>query len=151
MEEKIPQSLRGMKSLRYASGISIPLLLISYVPIAAFAVYALYDREWLAFAILMVFLAFFTYLYATTYYLLENEKDLTVRCAFFHNQRIPIASIKQIEKTNSPLSAPALSLKRMWIHAENETALISPKDRKKFLNHLKKINPEIELKGWDER
>jgi hypothetical protein len=49
-------------------------------------------------------------------------------------------------RSNSLLSAPAISLKRIAIkYGRNKTILISPKHQSEFLKQLKAINPNIEI------
>lgn len=68
------------------------------------------------------------------YKLLDNE--LQVKCGIMINKHIAYSSIKSIEKSNNPASAPALSLKRIAIAYDGGFLLISPKDRDTFINEL---------------
>ena len=61
--------------------------------------------------------------------------------------KIDIKSIKRIYVTNNPLSSPALSLDRLAVvYNTYDEILISPKERKAFVEELLKINPNIEVK-----
>ena len=61
--------------------------------------------------------------------------------------KIDIKSIKRIYATNNPLSSPALSLDRIAVvYNTYDEILISPKERKAFVEELLKINPNIEVK-----
>ena len=52
--------------------------------------------------------------------------------------------IVKIVPDKSILSAPAASLDRIGIYAKQHTPIvISPKDKKKFIDDLKSINPNI--------
>jgi hypothetical protein len=61
-------------------------------------------------------------------------------------ERIDIFKITKIEKTNSILSSPALSLDRIRIrYNKYDEVLISPKVKKEFVDELLKVNPTIEI------
>ena len=61
------------------------------------------------------------------------------------NQRL--THNKKIEKTNSILSSPALSLDRIAIKFNKfDEVYISPKEKQAFVDDLIKINPAIEIK-----
>lgn len=63
------------------------------------------------------------------------------------NSAIPIKTIRRVEETNSLLSSPAASLDRLEIvYNRYDSVLVSPKDKSGFINDLKAINPEIEVK-----
>ena len=58
--------------------------------------------------------------------------------------KVEIKSIKRIYKTRNPLSSPALSLDRIAIvYNKYDEVLISPKNKKEFVEELLKINPDI--------
>ena len=66
---------------------------------------------------------------------------------FIVNDKIEILKIRKIEKTNSILSSPALSLDRIAIfYNKYDEVYISPKDRDNFIKDLLEINPTIEIK-----
>jgi hypothetical protein len=59
---------------------------------------------------------------------------------------IPLEQIKKIRKTKNPLSSPALSLDRLEIrYGKYKMALISPADKKGFVQAIKERNTEIEI------
>ena len=68
-----------------------------------------------------------------------------MHCSFWVNRSITISSIKKIQETNNPLSAPAISLDRLEIlYNQFDSIIISPKDKTSFVSHLIKLNPKIE-------
>ncbi|MFJ7678536.1 PH domain-containing protein [Peribacillus sp. NPDC097198] len=82
------------------------------------------------------------WIWFTTYYVIERN-SLVVRSAFIH-KIIPVHEIKSIRRTLNPLSSPALSLDRLEIlYGNGKMVLISPENREKFLEELKKLNPSI--------
>jgi hypothetical protein len=65
-----------------------------------------------------------------------DDRTLTIRCGLYR-QRIEIARIESLEKSNSLLSAPALSLKRVKIvYGDGRSQLVSPRDRDGFIAAL---------------
>ena len=62
-------------------------------------------------------------------------------------KNIPIKDIKSISQTKNFIAASALSIDRLEIlyGVDFGTAIISPKDRRKFVAHLIDINPKIEM------
>ncbi len=62
--------------------------------------------------------------------------------------KIDIHSVRKIYKTHNPLSSPALSLDRIAIvYNKFDEILISPKNKKEFIEELLKINPNIEVEN----
>ena len=58
--------------------------------------------------------------------------------------KIDIKTIRKIYRTHNPLSSPALSLDRIAIvFNKYDEVLISPKEKKLFVDDLLKINPDI--------
>ncbi len=92
----------------------------------------------------LTLIAFISWLWFTTYYVLE-EKELIIRCGPIH-KRIPYREISSAHKTLNPISSPALSLKRINITYQFGMALISPKNRDEFLQELSKRCPNATIK-----
>ncbi|WP_425392944.1 PH domain-containing protein [Ekhidna sp.] len=57
--------------------------------------------------------------------------------------KIAIDEIQSVNRSYNPLSSPAASLRRMLVTFKGGEILISPKNEKKFVAHLKEINPTI--------
>ena len=103
------------------------------------------DGAWPALAIILVFVLFLLYIFKTTYYTIFDGK-LNVRSAFFINTTIYISSITKISETNTFLSAPAASLDRLEIvYNEFSSLVISPKDKKGFIEEICKQNPAVKV------
>ena len=78
-----------------------------------------------------------------TYYVIDGE-FLIVKSGIIFNKKIDINSVRSIRETKSLLSAPALSFDRLEVNWGKYTGVvISPKEKKKFIEHMTKINPEI--------
>ena len=108
------------------------------------SIVSIIEGEWIGyFGILICFLFIFFISKSTRYIIDENQ--LIIKCLFIVNNRIDISKIKKIEKTNSILSSPALSLDRIAIKFNKfDEVYISPKEKQSFVNNLLEINPEIE-------
>lgn len=110
------------------------------------SVQSMIEGDWLGYLglIVIVFIVFFVS--NTTKYII-NENKLIVKSMWIVNNKIDISEIRIIEKTNSVLSSPALSLDRLAIkYNKFDDVYISPKDKQSFINDLLDINPEIEVK-----
>jgi len=68
-------------------------------------------------------------------YTLDDE-TLRIRCGIIR-YKVPLAEIRQVEKSNALWSAPALSITRVKIITPRQTYLISPKKRDTFIADLR--------------
>ena len=108
---------------------------------------ALLEGEWIGLLGLTGVVGFILILSKTTQYII-NENQLVVKSTWIVNERIDISKITKIEKSNSILSSPALSLDRLLVrYNKYDEVLISPKEKIEFINELLKINPAIEIKN----
>lgn len=69
-------------------------------------------------------------------YTLESD-HLFIQCGIL-KKRIPYAEIRKIELSSNPLSAPALSLRRVKIFYGRTFQLVSPLERERFVEELSK-------------
>ncbi len=132
---------------RYESAVSnwlvLVLLLALGLPLSA----ALYQKEWLVGSILLLTSAFIIHLFLNTYYLIKGN-ELWVKAGLLYTIKIKIQDIKRIEKSSSLLASPALSLDRMEIfYGKWDSVLISPKNRKEFIQNLLLINNALEIQS----
>ena len=99
-----------------------------------------------AIVVLIFVLAFILYLFVSIKYTISNQ-NLNIKGGFLVNENIDISKIKKIEKTFNILASPAASLDRIEIkYGDGNSILISPKNKTEFINDVKKINPNIEIK-----
>jgi len=119
-----------------------------YVPIVGLMFYffikSIVDMQWLGLIILVAIsgLLLLPILF-NTYYAIKGTA-LNVRCGLIINTDIEIANIKSIKQTNSIISAPALSFDRIEIFYNTyDSVIISPQNKKDFVEMLKQINPAI--------
>lgn len=103
------------------------------------------EGEWIGFIGIGVVVGLILIFSKTTQYIIF-ENQLIVKSTWIVNERIDISKITKIEKTNSILSSPALSLDRLRIrYNKYDEILISPKEKKAFMDEVLKINPNIEI------
>ena len=132
-----------MKTYSTKLGLGIALFII--IIIGGVSVQMLIEKQYWSFAINIIVFVLVYFLYKTTYYTIENNM-LNVKSAFLINQDIDINTISKISETNNPMSAPAFSLDRLEVrYGKSESILISPKDKKGFIRHIKSINNKIEI------
>jgi len=89
-------------------------------------------------------------LWMKSYYLIENN-ELHIRSGLIKYPSIDVMRITGIANTRNPISAPALSLRRLEISYKykngnfSDKVLIAPEDEEGFISHLKSINKDIEV------
>jgi hypothetical protein len=103
------------------------------------------NQDWPALVITLLTGGYVTYLYTNTYYaIVDNALSISTGLG---KLTIDVAAIKSIEDTNTMLSAPALSLDRIEIfYNQYDSVVISPPDKMAFVNHLKMLNANIQIK-----
>lgn len=130
----------------YKSKIGLGIVIPVSVILGATAVLMIYQRMWVILFFVLAMLAFIIHTFVTTYYTI-TEKELKIRCGFLFNKSINVSSIKTIIETNNPLSSPAVSLDRLEIiYNKSEHIMISPKDKMAFIDHVKRLNPNVEVR-----
>lgn len=107
-------------------------------------IYPIYDgirsKEYLLSAFFLVIFSLISLLFYSIQYKIDGENLIIWRT------KIDIKTIRKVYKTNNPLSSPALSLDRIAVvYNKYDEILISPKERKQFIQELLKINPAIEV------
>lgn len=107
-------------------------------------VMAIIDKNWGGAIVLISVTIFILSFLFRTYYEVEG-KNLKIVSGFIFKKEIDIMSIRKIEKTNNPLSSPALSLKdRIEIYySKFDSVIISPERQSEFIATLKLINKNI--------
>jgi uncharacterized membrane protein YdbT with pleckstrin-like domain len=104
------------------------------------------EQDWMVFVVMIATFGLVMYLLYDTNYTI-TEGNLKVHSGFIVNKNIPIATIQSVKKTDSLMSSPASSLSdRIEVfYGNKKSVIISPKDRKEFLNELLKQNTEIKI------
>lgn len=96
-------------------------------------------------ALLVAMDAFIVWTLVGTFYVL-TDTALLVRSGPFR-WKIPLNDIQQVRPTRNPLSSPALSLDRLGIHRTRGYLMISPEDKRAFLEDLVTRTPGLVLEG----
>ncbi len=131
-----------MKTYKSKIGLSIAIPLFTILALTTALM--IWDKSTFGIIILLISILFTINMYLNTYYKIEG-KTLIVKGGFFMKTTIEIEKIKKIVKTNSILSAPALSFDRIEIfYNKYDTIILSPEHKSQFIAHLKNINPSIE-------
>jgi membrane protein YdbS with pleckstrin-like domain len=122
-------------------GIFLPPLLIAGIVISL----QVYSGNCLGSALLLPIIAFMVHLFMTTTYTIQGNA-LKVKAGFLFRRTIDITSIKKIEETRNPMSAPAASLDRLDIqYGSFDNVIVSPKDKAGFIEALCALNPAIKV------
>lgn len=109
------------------------------------------EPSWIGVVILLPVILFVVHMFMTTNYTIDSDK-LTIKCGFLYNKTIDIKTIKKITETNNPLSSPATSLDRLEInYGKFDTVIISPKQKREFVNDLTTLNTDIQVKLKNEK
>jgi energy-coupling factor transporter transmembrane protein EcfT len=129
----------------YKSKPALVLIIPITVITGGLAILMWYEQIWIGLAFILLLLAFIAHMFLTTYYQVDNN-TLRVKCGFFFDKLINIATIKEIKETNNPLSAPATSFDRLLLtYNRFDAVIISPKEKAAFISQLTGINPNIKL------
>lgn len=130
---------------RYTAAVSIWLVLVLLLALGLPLSAALYQKEWLVSIILLLTSTFIVHLFLNTYYLI-NGNELWIKAGMLYTIKIKIEDIKRIEKSTSLLASPALSLNRFEVfYGKWDSVLISPKNRKEFIQNLLQLNEAIDI------
>ena len=131
--------------IKYQSKISYGLVLFILAILVGSTIPMISNKIWFGLIINLIVAAFIAHLFLTTYYIID-EGFLTVKCGFLINKKIDINAIRSISETNNPISAPAASFDRLEIvYHQFNSILISPKHKSGFIDHITRINSEIEV------
>jgi len=99
------------------------------------------SKEYMLSVVFSGILLLFYFLVRTLRYKIDGEKLIIWRT------EIDIKTIRKVYATKNPLSSPALSINRIAIvYNKYDEILLSPENRKDFVEELLKVNPNIEVK-----
>ncbi|MBW1656539.1 PH domain-containing protein [Flavobacterium quisquiliarum] len=130
---------------KFKSKIDLWLALLLIVIFGLALIQFAYDKNWIGFSFMFCISAFIIHMFATTFYTIVRDK-LRIKCGFLIDFSIDIKNIKSISQTFNVISSPALSLDRLEImYGKYDSILISPKDKIRFTEAIKRINSEVEI------
>lgn len=120
-----------------------PELIIPVICLAVWGIYkSINDKNWIAAIVIISTVIFLSFLSFSIKYKIDKE-NLKIG----NRYNIDIKTIYKISETYNIISAPAASIDRLEImYKKGDTVLVSPKDKKGFINSLLEINPGIEVK-----
>lgn len=129
----------------YKSKLGLELI----IPLSILFGWILFDlisqKAWVGVALIVGIVTFLVYGLLSISYVVKEEQ-LTIKLGVLSYQKIDIHSIYKISETYNPLSSPAASIDRVEImYNKFDSILVSPKDKKGFIENLTSINPNIEI------
>lgn len=134
--------------VKYHSKIGRGILIFLIISLGGPSILLIYQKAWLGVAIISCVGIFIAYIFSSTKYTISDQV-LKIESGFLVNISIRVDSIKRISKSRNFISSPANSLDRLEIKYNlYDTVLISPKNKIAFIQQLKEINQNIELKGF---
>ena len=133
---------------KYNSKIGKGILIFLIISLGGSSILMIYQKAWFGVAIISSVGIFIAYIFSSTKYTISDQV-LKIECGFLVNISIRVDSIKRISKSQNFISSPANSLDRLEIRYNLcDMVLVSPKNKIAFVQQLKEINPNIELKGF---
>jgi hypothetical protein len=102
-------------------------------------------KNWIGIVIIFLVMIFVLHVFLTTSYEIKGSV-LRIKCGFLIDKEVNINEIISLKETYNPLSAPATSLDRLEIKLKGkDSILVSPKDKREFINELLTAKPGIEV------
>jgi hypothetical protein len=122
-----------------------PLGLFIWIPILGAIIFSFYTMEYAAIIVTGIVGFIVAGIWFGTSYVIEEDK-LIVRVGLISYTPINVVDIKLLKNTRTMLASPACSFDRVLIkYGKYDEIAISPKNKKEFLEDLKRINPYIQL------
>jgi len=135
-----------MQAKVYKSKISLGIVIFLVIVLGGVSALMITGRIWVGLAFNLIIAGFVLYVMTGFSYTIDGV-NLIIKGGFRWKASIEIKTITKIAETNNPISSPAASLDRLAIYYNSRNAvMISPKDKKSFVEDLLKINPAIEVK-----
>lgn len=137
--------IKSVKMKKYPSKIDTWLVIIMVASLGIPLVLCALEKDWWALLIMVIATLFVGNIFLSTNYTIKGE-NLMIKSGIIISKTIKIKDIYKIEKTNSILSSPALSLDRIEIFYGNlNSIIISPKEKMDFITELLKVNENIKV------
>lgn len=131
----------------YKSKIGLEILIPMILIFGVILTLVIINGEWSKLIFIGLISVFISTFFINTTYKITSDNKLKIRSGLLRFDDINIFSIKKITPTKSLISSPALSIDRLEIfYNKYDSILVSPTDKKGFIESLRKINPEIEIK-----
>ncbi|GAB3418085.1 PH domain-containing protein [Niabella aquatica] len=132
----------------YKTKASLIIKLLFAIALTVVLIIALIEKSLALFTVAIALSAVIIYIFNHTYYVIY-ENTLSIKSGFIFNESLKINSIKKVtRKRKNLLSGPGFSVNRLVIeYNEHDCVIISPSLQKEFLDHLKRVNPDIDIIG----
>ena len=129
----------------YKSKIGPELVIPLGILLGGIGIFFVVKGIWPGTIIIGIVALFIGHMFVTTRYTVNNT-SLQIVCGFFYSNTVDIRTIESVRRTTHLVSSPAASLDRMeLIMRSGERIIISPKNKKGFLQHLRRINAGIDI------
>lgn len=127
----------------HRSKIGLEILLPTIIILGTVLVITIVNAVWIGTLICGAVLLLLINVYKGTVYNITTNKRLLIKCGILEQYDIDVMKIEWVKATHEITSAPALSIDRLEINYKGGRVLVSPKDKKKFISDLKRLNPGI--------
>ena len=97
--------------------------------------------RWWTVAVSVAPLGLLTWNLLGTYYVVNGDA-LSVRCLLLR-KTVPLASVTMLRASRDFRASPALSLDRIEVLYDNDSVLVSPKDKTAFIQAIRSHKPSI--------
>ena len=134
----------GAEIVKYKSKVGTGLLLFVLISFGIGGYFLVLDWKWVVGLIHFGSLALILYLFFSISYVITG-RELLINYGPFYQKKINITSITHIKETRNPISSPAASLDRLEISYGTGFILVSPKNKKGFIEHIKSLVPEVRI------
>lgn len=139
-KQNAPKQLEN-GTIYFPSRRSLLLTVLTWSPLLAWLTLAAYGQL-ITFVLSLIVSILILWLETTTGYTINSTHLVTQFCLF--RSEVKLETLATINKSNTLISAPALSLKRLEITTINgELLIISPVEEELFLKSLKERSPSL--------
>jgi len=137
-----------MRTKKFNSKIDLIIILPVFFILTAVDVLMIVNGIWGSVLFVSLVMFFVIYMFLSTNYTITNDKKLIVKAGFLINRTIDVNAIKKITSTRNPIASPAASFDRLLIsYNKFDSIIISPKNKKEFIEELRRMNPAINVEG----
>ncbi len=128
----------------YKTKASLLIKLLFVTALVVLLIVAAMEKSFALFAVTAGFAVFTIYVFQATHYTIY-ENTLTIKSGFLFAESVNIESIRKVTRRRRHLlSGPGFSADRLMIeYNEHGCVIIAPCLRETFVEHLRRINPDI--------
>lgn len=135
--------MTGETAVTHKSKIGLEILIPAVLILGGGTAVMIINSVWPGLIVCMLVMLFMISIYTGTYYKITDDRWLVIKCGPLHSSRINVDDIEEVKDSNELTNAPALSIDRLEIRYKGGRILISPKDKRKFIDDLRKLNSKI--------